>query len=100
MAKNRLLFETAAYFSVYLEKPIMHGSDAGSAEAFFDARKKMARCNSLQRAGFKGILLVVEVDELQQMLVTLLGSGLVLSEQNGSAVGELTGQTAVTGLVH
>ena len=34
------------------------------------------------------------------MLPTLLGSGLVLSEQVSGALGELAGQTAVPGFVH
>ena len=47
-----------------------------------------------------GKLFVVHFDQLEQMLVALLGVLLVLCEQNGSTLRELAGQTAVTSLVH
>ncbi len=45
-------------------------------------------------------LFVVQVDELEQVLVALLGVLFVLREQDSGALRELAGQTAVTGLVH
>jgi len=45
-------------------------------------------------------LVLVHLNQLQQVLVTLLGSSLVLSEQHGCTLGELTGKSAVAGLVH
>ena len=47
-----------------------------------------------------GRLFVVHFDQLEQVLVALLGVLLVLCEQNGRTLRELAGQTAVTGLVH
>ena len=43
---------------------------------------------------------LVHLNQLQQVLVTLLGSSLVRSEQIGCTLGELTGQTALACLVH
>ena len=43
--------------------------------------------------------LLVQFDQLEQMLVALLGGFFVLFEQNSSTLGELAGQTVVTGFV-
>ena len=47
-----------------------------------------------------GNLLVVQLLELQQVLIAVHGDLLVACKQRLGAVGELAGQTAVTGLVH
>ena len=44
--------------------------------------------------------LFVQLNQLQQVLVTLLSSGLVALEELGGTLRELTGQTAVASLVH